>query len=100
VTGAALIILLWIGTVVDILLFVVGLFIALEGAATAGISGQPTSMKLLLLAVYGAVPVISLLGVSKAWNLYGRGRHRHAATWVFAPVIYVTAGAAVTFFRL
>lgn len=73
---------------------------ALGGMAASGMSGQPMPMNILLLILLSAAPIISLLAIPKAWNFYGRGKFRHATAWVFAPVVYVGAGAAMTLFNL
>jgi hypothetical protein len=88
---------LWIGTVLNLILFLVGLVFTFGAMATAGMSAQSMPFKLMILALCAAVPIISIVGVSKAWNLYGKGRNGVSVSWILAPVIYATLGSMALF---
>ncbi len=78
---------LWIGTVLDMALFLVGLYLAMLSFAVLGMSDRGVAKYFLLFAVI-ALPVACILCPARAWNLYDRGNIKAAATLMFAPMLY------------
>jgi hypothetical protein len=74
------------GTVVDLLLFLPASYMAAGavGIARANDSGIAAGIAGLFIAL----PIFSLACPMAAWRALGRGRTRHAAGLMLAPIVY------------
>jgi hypothetical protein len=89
--------LLWIGTVLDLIFFLVALYAAGLALATAGLSGGPPRA-LVHLAAIALLPVLCILAPGLAWKRFDEALPRTSLLVVLTPFVYAALLAAFLVF--
>tara|TARA_R110000868_G_scaffold121270_4_gene321734 strand:- start:1672 stop:1953 length:282 start_codon:yes stop_codon:yes gene_type:complete len=89
--------LLWIGTILDLILFLPALYLSGLDLGAAGFSGGPTHALYILLTVV-LLPVLCILAPGLAWKRFDRASPRAALFIVLVPFAYAALLAAYLFF--